>query len=247
VTRVTRVEPTLPARAAVFPEPIGVPEPVPVLARRGRQGDAGHPLPWALNTAADPSPDRPGNNRRNPDRPSSHQRGVGEETGIRLQLRPELIGRRQAETEAVSALLAEVFAADTDAANAANAANAAASAPPGPGQMAGTAPAASTAPAAGLIPELDTRHHGLLAELASRSSWTGKELDTLAAGFGVLPAGALDLLNEVAIERTGQLLVEVDTVIDAGAAGSADDEGDENDERNEVLTVDVTVARELLR
>jgi hypothetical protein len=43
--------------------------------------------------------------------------------------------------------------------------------------------------------------------------WTRAEFESLAANHGVLPDGALDLLNEVAIDIVGAPVVEGDTTL----------------------------------
>jgi hypothetical protein len=58
------------------------------------------------------------------------------------------------------------------------------------------------------VPGLDRAHDALLHALGERPSWTRAEFESLAAVHGVMPDGALDLLNEVAIDTTGEPLVE---------------------------------------
>ncbi len=58
------------------------------------------------------------------------------------------------------------------------------------------------------VARLDEVHSGLLRELAGRPSWSRGEYDVLANKHGVLPDGALDLLNEVSLERSGELCLE---------------------------------------
>jgi len=54
---------------------------------------------------------------------------------------------------------------------------------------------------------LDATHSALLRALAARTSWGRAEFAELAAAHGVLPEGALDMLNDVAIETTGAPVV----------------------------------------
>jgi len=91
-----------------------------------------------------------------------------------------------AETDAVSTLLTGIFAE------------------PEP-EPAPPAPLAD----ARFAPGIDPVHGNLLRELATRSSWSEGELAELAARHEVLLEGALDLINEVAIEITGEPVVEV--------------------------------------
>jgi TerB N-terminal domain/TerB-C domain len=109
----------------------------------------------------------------------------------RVHVSPEEVTRKMAETAAVSALLASIFTDD------------------------GLAAGASAAPArldsarldsAGL----DVAHSGLLGELAARSSWSRADFADLAARHGVMPSGALDLINDVAMEAAGELAIEGD-------------------------------------
>lgn len=68
-------------------------------------------------------------------------------------------------------------------------------------------------------------HSGLLRALVQRDHWPAAEFAELAAGFGVLPAGALDVLNEAGIDAAGEPV--------------ADDDGDE-------LTINHGTVQELL-
>lgn len=192
---------------------VQVSEPVPVPVRRARRVDAGHPLPWARSVAPGRDPDR-----GDPDRGDPRGADPGGGGGSWLELQPEAIGRRTAETEAVAALLAEVFAADGEI----RAADGEIRATGGEGPAGG--PRTDAASPAGPQAGLDVRHRGLLTELAARPTWTGTEFAALAAGHELLPAGALEVINEAAIECTGQVVVEED----------------------DVLVVDIAAARELL-
>ncbi|MDT5034104.1 MAG: hypothetical protein QOC94_4275, partial [Actinoplanes sp.] len=60
------------------------------------------------------------------------------------------------------------------------------------------------------IPGLDRAHGALLHALGERGAWTRAEFESLAAAHGVLPDGALDALNEAAIDATGAPIVEGD-------------------------------------
>lgn len=119
------------------------------------------------------------------------------------------IAAKLAETAEVSALLATIFT-DDDPADAR------------PPMTHAPAPAG---PAAEPVPGLDGAHSGLLRALAQRSRWSATEFAELAAGFGVLPAGALDVLNEAGIDAAGEPV--------------ADDDGDE-------LTINHDTVQELL-
>ncbi|MDT4995839.1 MAG: hypothetical protein QOH97_5731 [Actinoplanes sp.] len=58
------------------------------------------------------------------------------------------------------------------------------------------------------IAGLDRAHGALLHALGERGAWTRAEFESLAAAHGVLPDGALDALNEAAIDATGAPIVE---------------------------------------
>lgn len=94
-----------------------------------------------------------------------------------------------AETKAVAALLTGIFT-DEEAA-------APVLAPP---------PATSDRAIAGL----DAPHAALTHALTERERWTRADVETLAATHGLLPDGALDTINEAALDRCGEPLCEGD-------------------------------------
>jgi uncharacterized tellurite resistance protein B-like protein len=55
---------------------------------------------------------------------------------------------------------------------------------------------------------LDSLHSALLRRLAERESWARTEYDDLADSLGLLPNGALDILNEAAFEICEEPLIE---------------------------------------
>jgi len=63
------------------------------------------------------------------------------------------------------------------------------------------------------VPGLDQAHGTLLHALAARPSWSREEYVSLATAHGVMPDGALDLLNEVAIDTAGAPVVEGDATL----------------------------------
>jgi hypothetical protein len=103
------------------------------------------------------------------------------------------------ETEKVSSLLGDIFQEEP-------AAPAAAAPPP--------VPAASEAPAAPSLAGLDAAHSALLRQLAERPSWPRLEVERLAGALGLLPEGALELINEAAFEHCGAPLLEGDETIE---------------------------------
>lgn len=92
------------------------------------------------------------------------------------------------ESAAVSALLQDIFAED---------------------EPAQPAPVAASAGAL-LVKGFDPVHSALLHELAIRDSWTRDELEGSAARLGVLPDGALDVINERAYDLCGEPAIEGD-------------------------------------
>ena len=61
-----------------------------------------------------------------------------------------------------------------------------------------------------LLADFDTAYEGFLRELISRSTWSASEFDALAAKFRLMPAGALETLNEWAYDRFEEPLIEED-------------------------------------
>jgi len=115
-----------------------------------------------------------------------------------------LIDEKIAETGQVAALLSTIFTEDEPTAT-----------PPVPsGQHAGPAPItqesghadAQTPPIAGL----DHAHSRLLRDLATSPTWTLQSFEDLTKRHDVLPSGALDVLNEAAIDTTGDPVIEGD-------------------------------------
>lgn len=104
----------------------------------------------------------------------------------KVELDQAAIQRKIAESAAAATLLDAIFDAGDD-----------------PEQV-----ARPDAGASGRVADLDLAHSALLHALTARPSWTRQEFASLAATHGVLPAGALDVLNEVAIERAGAPVVE---------------------------------------
>jgi len=101
------------------------------------------------------------------------------------------ISRKVTESDAAAALLADIFAASDEE------------------DREGAAGGSNDERAAAL----DPAHGALLRALATRTSWTRTKFAELAAAHGVLPEGALDILNDVAIETTGApVVVDGDTL-----------------------------------
>ncbi len=104
--------------------------------------------------------------------------------GIVLDLRK--IEARLAESERVASLLEEVFREE---------------------EPADAVPAAETCAA------LDAVHSAFLRELAASTTWNRAEVERLAASFGLLPDGALEVLNEAAFALWGASVIEGDELL----------------------------------
>ncbi len=91
----------------------------------------------------------------------------------------------RAETERVSALLANVFKGGEEPAPA-------------------TPQAAQEGPLAGL----DAEHSGLVRQLLHRAEWSRAEFDAAAVATGLMPGGAMEAINEWAFDRHGEGLLE---------------------------------------
>jgi hypothetical protein len=103
--------------------------------------------------------------------------------GGEFALDPELIRARMAETERASSLLAEIFTGEDTSSFSALSDSVA---PHGPlGETSGA-------------PGLDAVHRAFLARLAERASWPRGEINSIAAELGLMPDGALDIVNEAA-------------------------------------------------
>ncbi|MBK8232068.1 MAG: TerB N-terminal domain-containing protein [Candidatus Eisenbacteria bacterium] len=101
-----------------------------------------------------------------------------------LQLDARLVDRKLQQTREVTALLATVFAEEETAA-----------APP-------------PSPREGAVSGLDPAHGSLLRSLGIATEWPRASFDELATQHGLLPAGAIDVLNEAAIDKTGRPVLE---------------------------------------
>lgn len=120
-------------------------------------------------------------------------------TAPSLSLDPALIARKQRETAEVSTLLAEVFAEDADEEPVA-----AEPAEPLDAQLPGSD--AVTAPVEGL----DDAHATLLRTIVTRESWERHQFTRMTDDLGLMPDGAIDMLNEFALDTTGDVLIEGD-------------------------------------
>ncbi len=110
-------------------------------------------------------------------------------------LDPRKIQAKLAESEDVAGLLEGIFATEEEPARAAM---------PRPAESSGPPPVAG----------LDAIHSALLRRLAEKRAWERVEVERLVAGFGLLPDGALEVINEAAFERCGVPLLEGDETLE---------------------------------
>jgi hypothetical protein len=115
----------------------------------------------------------------------------------------ELVRAKLDETHTVAALLGEVFADDDHPGTIPIP-----TPTPAPAQTAAAATASASASRDDLVAGLDAAHTRLLRTLSARASWTRAEFRAAAASVGLLPDGALDVLNESALETCGDLVCE---------------------------------------
>jgi len=105
-----------------------------------------------------------------------------------LVLDQDVIEARLAESAAVSALLADIFAEDV-------------AEEPAP---------APVRPDVPMVAGLDAVHSAFARRLAERPVWTRPELEELCAVIGIMIDGALDSVNEAALDAADEPLVEDD-------------------------------------
>jgi len=113
---------------------------------------------------------------------SAPRAGATVPTGFTLD--PERIAALQRETEAVSTLLADIFAEDE----------------PVPSPAETGPPEVEEVPEAGLL-GLDEPHSALARLLLSRPGWSMEELADVASDLDLMLGGALETLNEAALEE----------------------------------------------
>lgn len=158
----------------------------PVVVRAADTFASGYALPWAHATTPPPTIT-----------PAAAITSPG--SGVRLD--QDAITRKIAESSAAARVLTEIFNSDP---------------PPGSGDLlpnsdeppGGPDPVNDPDPPAGQVIGLDQAHSALLRALAARPCWTRAEFALLASAHAVLPDGAVDLLNEVAIDVAGAPVIE---------------------------------------
>jgi uncharacterized tellurite resistance protein B-like protein len=157
----------------------------PVVVRRGREARPGEPIP------APPPVDAP-----------------VERATVSLDRRA--IAKILVETQAVSQLLGQVLAVEDEEeehqscqAPPPSKAACASSVPPE------SSPDSSEARIAGVdVRELDPRYQELLAQLLTQKAWDASSLRDVASRCGVMPAGAIESINEWSDEELGDFLIE---------------------------------------
>ena len=133
---------------------------------------------------------RPTESRRGHEIPARTQ-GVRDSIRDGIELDEERVAAIRADTVRVSAVLEDVFADDAVSLETVQAST-------GRGED------------SPLLADFDTAYEGFLRELIARSSWSASEFDALAAKFRLMPAGALETLNEWAYDRFEEPLIEED-------------------------------------
>ena len=103
-----------------------------------------------------------------------------------VTLNAERVASVMANTERVSAILAEIFQDDE------------------PEEV----PAEVVEPTVADFDGLDAKHAAFLGELLLRPHWEEDEYRTLASQFGLMPAGAIETLNEWSLDHFDDLLIE---------------------------------------
>jgi hypothetical protein len=125
------------------------------------------------------------------------------ETEPGFTLDRDVIEAKFAETAAVGALLADIFKEDeSEHSPTAN----------GPTTLDGVTaaePAAATS-ADALFEGLDVAHSAFLRALLTQETWSRGELEELAEEHNLMPDGALDTINEFALDLAGEPLLEED-------------------------------------
>jgi hypothetical protein len=111
-----------------------------------------------------------------------------------IRLDPAAVSRKVAESGTAAALLRDVFEEEREVFKEGHAEE-------------------QEAPTVQLVPGLDPAHDALLRALAERPDWSRAEFVSLSARHGILPDGALDLLNEVALDIVGAPLIEGDATL----------------------------------
>lgn len=135
-----------------------------------------------------PAEPLPSSNFAIPKRPEA---GSAPSPGPKFQLDMARVQARLNESAAISAVLADIFRDQEEA-------------PPAPIAVITADPVAS----------LDGPHSSLVRRLAEAPTWTRADWNLLCASFGLLPDGAIDTVNEAALDACGEALLSGDDPID---------------------------------
>jgi hypothetical protein len=100
----------------------------------------------------------------------------------------DAVQKKLAESAKAAAMLGEIFSDEDD-------------------------PVSSIPTGAAAARRLSGTHAALLRELATRASWSRAEFAAVASRLGLLPSGALDSLNETALEVCGDPLLDGDSAL----------------------------------
>ncbi|MBU8898364.1 TerB N-terminal domain-containing protein [Corallococcus sp. M34] len=114
------------------------------------------------------------------------------EKSDRLALDMRSVQAKLVETAAVSSLLGSIFADEDTSPH--------------------EAPVSPSATASG-VAGLDALHTSLLRALVAKPEWPRSEVERLASGLGLLPDGALDVINDAAFEVCGEPILEGDETL----------------------------------
>jgi uncharacterized tellurite resistance protein B-like protein len=121
------------------------------------------------------------------------------DTAAPLSLDPELLARTRRDSEQVAALLAGIFLETVEEPDPQ------AEATPAPEPA---SPVADNTSDLGVIAGLDAPHSHLLRSLTERFQWDRTAFISLCSTQRLLPDGAIDTLNEAAVEATGEPVCE---------------------------------------
>ncbi len=111
-----------------------------------------------------------------------------------IQLDMAAVKAKLAQSAQVSAILEDIFVQD---------------------EHASALPPVVTPTSSSKIPDA---HRILLSQLVTRPTWSRAEFETMSAGYGLMPDGAIDALNEAAFEHTGSPVLEGDDPLQVDAA-----------------------------
>ncbi len=106
-----------------------------------------------------------------------------------IELDMELVQRRMRESEAVFAVLHDIFGDEDDAP---------------------LAPSVTAVPTEPCLTGLDAAHSAALRRLCTQEEWNRAEIDEVCAALGLLPDGAVEVINDAAYDSIGDPVIEGD-------------------------------------